>query len=307
MISCEIMKEFIMNDANETVKKIASLFTLIKNILGFIQNYFKALIFLLILYVIFVIPSQHTRDDFNLMRINLKGVIAEPNDILANIDFAYNNNNVKGVLLVVDSPGGSVSPSLEISMAIKRLKDKKPVVAYAAGTMASGSYYASAHANYIVANPGSMVGSIGVIMQAPNIEELAKKIGISEQVVSAGDYKEAGTIMRKWTQKERESLQELVDDTYNLFVKDITEARGLDEKNRDEFANARVFIASKAQEVGLIDEVGSIIDAQDVLMRLSEVSVPIWKGPSLLEQLMEKLAVQMKEQVSSLFYGVKAY
>jgi protease-4 len=301
------MKEFIMNDANETVKKIASLFTLIKNILGFIQNYFKALIFLLILYVIFVIPSQHTRDDFNLMRINLKGVIAEPNDILANIDFAYNNNNVKGVLLVVDSPGGSVSPSLEISMAIKRLKDKKPVVAYAAGTMASGSYYASAHANYIVANPGSMVGSIGVIMQAPNIEELAKKIGISEQVVSAGDYKEAGTIMRKWTQKERESLQELVDDTYNLFVKDITEARGLDEKNRDEFANARVFIASKAQEVGLIDEVGSIIDAQDVLMRLSEVSVPIWKGPSLLEQLMEKLAVQMKEQVSSLFYGVKAY
>jgi protease-4 len=296
-----------MNESNETVRKNTNLFTLIKGVLNFIQNYFKALIFLLIIYVLFISPLQQTSDNSNLMKINLKGVISEPDEVLKNIDFAYNNENIKGVLLIVDSPGGAVSPSLEISMAIKRLKDKKPVVAYAAGTMASGSYYASAHANYIVANPGSVIGSIGVIMQAPNIEELAKKIGVSEQVVSAGDYKEAGTFMRKWTKKERDSLQELVDDIYNLFVNDIVEARGLDKKNANDFANARVFIASKAQKAGLIDEVGGIINAQDALAKLSGVSEPIWKEPDLFDKLAKKIAMQAKEQISSLFYGIKMY
>jgi protease-4 len=296
-----------MNESNETVRKNANLFTLIKGVLNFIQNYFKALIFLLIMYVLFIAPLQHTSDNSNLMRINLKGTIMDSEDILKNINFAYNNENIKGVLLIVDSPGGAVSPSLEISMAIKRLKDKKPIVAYAAGTMASGSYYASAHANYIVANPGSVIGSIGVIMQAPNIEELAKKIGISEQVVSAGDYKEAGTFMRKWTKKEKDSLQELVDDIYNLFVDDIVEARGLNKKNTNDFANARVFIASKAQKAGLIDEVGSITDAQEALIELSGVSNPIWKEPDILDKLTKKLAYETKEQISSLFYGIKAY
>ncbi|MDR1554557.1 MAG: signal peptide peptidase SppA [Campylobacteraceae bacterium] len=276
----------------------------IKGIFNFIQNYFKALIFLLVVFVIFVTPLYKGSDNSNLMRIDLKGIITSSDDILKNINFAYNNENIKGVLFVVDSPGGSVSPSLEISMAIKRLKDKKPVVAYAAGTMASGSYYASAHANHIMANPGSIIGSIGVIMQAPNIEELAKKIGISEQVVSAGEYKEAGTIMRQWTPKERESLQEIVDDIYNLFIEDIAKARGLDIKKADEFANAKVFIASKAQKKGLIDEVGSIKDAQETLIKLSGVSKPVWKKPALLDELIKKLALETKEQISSLFYGI---
>ncbi|MDR1461075.1 MAG: signal peptide peptidase SppA [Campylobacteraceae bacterium] len=283
------------------------IFSIVKGILGFIQNYFKALIFLLVLYIIFVAPTHQTQDNSNLMKIDLKGAIADSEEVLKNINFAYNNENIKGVLFIVDSPGGAVSPSLEISMAIKRLRDKKPVVAYAAGIMASGSYYASAYADYIIANPGSIIGSIGVIMQMFNIEELAKKIGISEQVVSAGDYKQAGTFMREWTSQERDSLQELVDDTYNLFIDDIIKARGLDKNRTNEFANARVFIASKAQKVGLIDEVGSIIDAQEALVKLSNVSVPSWKEPDLLDKITKKLASETKEQISSLFYGLKAY
>ncbi|MDR1285435.1 MAG: signal peptide peptidase SppA [Campylobacteraceae bacterium] len=287
--------------------KKTGIFSIIKGILDFIQNYFKALIILLVLYIIFIAPSHQTQDNSNLMRIDLKGVITDSAEVLKNINFAYNNDNIKGVLFVVDSPGGAVSPSLEISMALKRLSDKKPVVAYAAGTMASGSYYASAYADYIIANPGSVIGSIGVIMQMFNIEELAKKIGISEQVVSAGDYKEAGTFMRKWTTEERDSLKELVDDMYNLFIDDIAEARGLDRKRADEFANARVFIASKAQKVGLIDEVGSIVDAQTTLIKLSNVQDPVWKEADLLDKLVKKLATETKEQISLLFYGLKAY
>jgi protease-4 len=145
------------------------LFSLIKEILGFIQNYFKAIIFLLICAFLFISSNGIQEDNSNLMRIDLKGVILESDTVLESINKALQNHNIKGVLFVVDSPGGAVAPSLEISMAIKRLSNEKPVVAYAAGTMASGSYYASANADYIVANPGSIIGSIGVIMQSFNL------------------------------------------------------------------------------------------------------------------------------------------
>jgi protease-4 len=297
-----------MNEENGTIGKKANLFTVIKSILGFIQNYFKALIFILILYILFIVLNMNNNQvNANLVRIDLNGAIMESDTVVTNIQSAIGSDNIKGVLFVVDSPGGAVAPSLEISMAIKRLADKKPVVAYAAGTMASGSYYASVHANHIVANPGSVIGSIGVIMQSPNFEELAKKIGISEQVVRAGEYKEAGTVMRQWTSKERASLQELVDDIYDLFVDDIAEARGLDKAKAGEFANARVFIAGKAQKEGLIDSVGSINEAKDILLDLANVEDPVWEEPDLIDKLSKKFAVEMREQVSSLFYGLKAY
>ncbi|MDR1008064.1 MAG: signal peptide peptidase SppA [Campylobacteraceae bacterium] len=289
----------------EEQKQKMGLLSLIKNILGFIQNHFKAMIFLLICYLIFT--TSNNEDNSNLMRIDLSGTILESDTTLEIINKAAQNHNIKGVLFVVNSPGGAVAPSLEISMAIKRLSELKPVVAYAAGTMASGSYYASANANYIVANPGSMIGSIGVIMQVPNIEELSKKIGISQQVVRAGKFKEAGTFTREWTSEERESLQELVDDIYNLFVDDIVKARGLNKEFVNEFANAKVFIAAKAKSVGLIDEVGSIEDAKDVLIQLSQVQYPIWKKPDLIDKLSKKFAAQTKSEISSLLFGIKTY
>ncbi|MDR3345963.1 MAG: signal peptide peptidase SppA [Campylobacteraceae bacterium] len=297
-----------MSEQNVEPQKGITVFGVIKGILGFIQNYFKSLIFILILFVIFIAPNlSSTQESANLVRIDLSGVIMESDTLVRDIQNAFESDNIKGVLFVVNSPGGAVSPSLEISMALKRLAEKKPVVAYAAGSMASGSYYASIHATHIIANPGSMIGSIGVIMQSPNIEELAKKVGISEQVVSAGDYKQAGTIMRQWTPKERESLQELIDDIYELFVDDIVKARGLDKAKASEFANARVFIASKAQKAGLIDAVGSIQDAQDALLKLSNVTEPSWQEPDLIEKFSKRFAVEMRSQISTLFYGIGAY
>jgi protease-4 len=192
-------------------------------------------------------------------------------------------------------------------MAIKRLSEKKPVVAYASGTMASGSYYASSNANHIIANPGSIIGSIGVIMQTLNIEELYKKVGVKEQVVKAGEYKEAGTMTREWTKKERESLQETIDDIYNLFVDDIAKARQLDKSKVGEFADAKVFIASKAKDVGLIDSIGSITDAKEKLIEMANVSTPVWKEPDLLDKFAKRFAVEAKSQIGSLFYGIKAY
>jgi protease-4 len=294
-----------MEEQNLENKK--GLFGIIKDILEFIQNYFKAIIFLLICFFIFIVPNGIQQDNPNLVRIDLKGAIVESDSILESINKVLQNPDIKGVLLVVDSPGGYVAPSLEIYMAVKRLSDEKPVVAYAAGTMASGSYYASANADYIVANPSSMIGSIGVIMNGFNVEELAKKIGVSEQIVKAGDFKEAGTFMRKWTPEERASLQELTDDIYNLFVDDIVKARGLERDKTDEFANAKVFIAAKAKNVGLIDEVGSIEDAKNVLVKISKVQNPVWKEPDLIDKLSKRLAEQTRSEIASLLFGVKAY
>lgn len=246
----------------------------ILGIFKFINSYFKALIFLLILFFIFA-PDSKIKEP-NLARIDITGTIVDTSEILDELEKARLDSNIKGVLLYIDSPGGALSPSVELAMAVKRLKESKKVLAYAAGNMASGSYYAGVNADAIIANPGAFIGSIGVIMQGANIENLAKKLGVSEQVVKAGEFKEAGTFMRSWSKQERESLQGLVNDAYMLFVSDVAAARILDIKKKDEWANARVFLAHNALKMGLIDSLGSYIDAQNELAKMSLVDEPVW-------------------------------
>jgi protease-4 len=174
-------------------------------------------------------------------------------------------------------------------MAIKRLNKIKPVITYASGSLTSGSYYASIWTREIIANPGAFIGSIGVMIQTPNIEELAKKLGISEQTIVAGEYKQMGTFTREWSKKERGALEDLINDAYELFIGDVARARGLRIEDAKEFANARVFIAQKAKEVGLIDRVGSLYIAQRELEKMSGVAVPIWQKPSEIELFLKEL------------------
>lgn len=258
-------------------------------ILSYIQNHFKAMLFLLLMLLVFGTLSEDKLETPNLGVIKIEGEITKVDDILENIDKAIKNDHLKGVLLHVDSPGGSLAPSIELSLAVKRLSLAKPVVAYAAGSMTSGSYYASIWSNYIIANPGAFIGSIGVLFQAPNVAELAKKLGISEQIIAAGEYKQMGTFTREWTAKERGALKELIDDAYALFVKDVATARGLDASKPESFANARVFIAEKALHVKLIDDVGSIAEAKAKLVELTGVQTAIWEKPDKVDQWMKKL------------------
>ena len=214
------------------------------SILSFIQNHFKAMLFLLIVALIF--GSHEKLETPNLAIVKIEGEILNVEEILETIDKAYKDEHIKGVLLHVDSPGGALAPSIELSMAVKRLSEKKPVVAYAAGSMTSGSYYASIWSDHIMANPGAFIGSIGVLFQAPNVAELAKKLGISEQIITAGDYKQMGTFTREWTAKEKGALKELINDAYTLFVSDVAKARGLDASSPNSFANAQVFKIGRA-------------------------------------------------------------
>jgi len=272
------------------VNFIKKIFSPITATINYIQNHFKAMVFILILFLLFAPKSETELTPYNLEQINLTGPIMDATAIVNKIDAAANNKTVKGVLLNVDSPGGSVAPSVEISYAIKRLRAKKPVVAYAKGTMASGSYYASIWADKIIANPGSMVGSIGVIMEGANLSGLMQKLGVSSQVVHAGKYKEIGTPTRTWKPYEIKELNKVIQGTYDMFTHDVAKARKLNIKQRDMFANAHIFTATQAKKVGLIDGVGVGYDAKKELITLSGVKHPTWNRESKFDKLMKKLA-----------------
>ncbi len=287
------------------------LFSPIIAILDFITKYFKTIVFLTIMYFI-IVPSDENLVDSNihanLQKIELSGPIMDVSKTLEDIQKAKEDKNIKGILFVVNSPGGAVAPSVELAYAIKELKDIKPVVVYASGVIASGSYYASIWANKIIANPGSMVGSIGVIMQGVNVEELMQKIGVSTQTVKAGKYKESGTPTRKWTDFEEKQLQSVIDDTYNMFISDVANARNLDIKNHTQFADAKIFTSKQAKEVGLVDEVATISFAQNELAILSKVENPIWKKEDKFDKFMDRLVSETISNVSMSFVtGLKAY
>lgn len=256
----------------------------------FIQDHFKAMIFLLILVLIFAPANNEGLTQNNLQSIKLVGPIMEVSEVLEQIEKAHNDENIKGVLLVVNSPGGAVAPSVEVAYAIKRLKEKKPVIVYAQGVIASGSYYASIWADKIIANPGSMVGSIGVVMQGADLSELMTNIGIKSQSVQAGKYKKVGTPDRQWTDYEVNELNKVIHGTYDMFTQDVANARGLDYNKRDLYANAHIFTAQQAQEVGLVDSIGVMYDAKSELASITKVSNPVWNKEDKFDKLMKKLS-----------------
>jgi protease-4 len=266
----------------------------------FIQEHFKATLLVLILFAIYNNSDSQDLQVANLKQINVLGPIMDASLVLEEIDDVMHDENIKGVLLNVNSPGGAVAPSIEIAYAIKELNKIKPVVAYASGTMASGSYYASIWADKIVANPGSMIGSIGVILQSMDASELMAKIGIKTQTVKIGTFKEAGTPTRQWTKAEREELNKVIKSTYDMFVKDVANARKLKVQNHKEFADAHIFTAIQAKNVGLVDKVATVGEARLLVEKASKVSEPIWAKKDKMEKFMEKLTSEAISKISGL-------
>jgi len=278
----------------------------ISKIIKWIGQHFMGMLFLLIVLVVLIPKSAAPLKQPNLQEIQLFGPIMDADKIVKEIEEAQTNKAIKGVLLNVNSPGGAVPPSIEISYAIKALQKHKPVIAYASGIMASGSYYSSIYAQKIIANPGAIVGSIGVIMESANIKELLDKIGVKPQVVKQGTYKEAGTPMREWTPQERAELETLTKDTYRLFVHDVATARGLDVNASKSYADAHIFSSQRAKKAGLIDEIGIKSQAKTQLAKAAHVIKPVWKEKDKFEAFIERLESQSILKIQSYFYGLKA-
>ncbi|MCP4969961.1 MAG: signal peptide peptidase SppA [Arcobacter sp.] len=292
---------------------LKKLFYPIIAIFDFITKYFKSIVFLTILYFFMSSSEDSTLsgnnfEKANLQRIELNGPISNVDNILSQINKAKQNESIKGVLLVVNSPGGAVAASVELAYAIKELSQIKPVVAYASSVIASGSYYASIWADKIIANPGSMVGSIGVILEGMNVQELMEKIGVKTQIVKAGKYKESGTISREWTSYEKEELEKVIKDTYDMFVSDVANARKLKVEDQNKFANAHIFTASQAKKIGLVDEVKTLTFAIKEIEKLSKVTKPVWKKEDKLDKFIDKIINKAVTNLSVYFSSeLKAY
>lgn len=241
-----------------------------------LTRYFKAFVVIILLLVLASLGAKWENLDGNLAEIKLTGIILDSRAFIEQIEFLREDSGIAGVLLVVDSPGGALSPSVEIYEELKRLAAIKPLVVYAQGTLASGSYYAALGAQHIIANKGSVIGSIGVIFEGIDVSELIAKIGIRPQVLKAGQLKEAGTIMRAWNEDERNEIEELLMRQYDMFVADVCAARRIDCDTKESFAEGRIFDSARALALGLIDSIGTKNDARDKLIALSGVASAQW-------------------------------
>ena len=193
--------------------------------------------------------------------IEINGYISEVTSVLHSFKRFREDDSIKAIVVRIDSPGGGVGPSQEIYREIQKTIEIKKVVASLGTIAASGGYYIAAAANGIVSSPGTVTGSIGVIMGFANVQELLKKIGLFPVVIKSGQYKDTGSPHRKMTGKERELLQGFVDKIHRQFIAAVSKGRNNDPTKIEMIADGRIFSGESAQELGLVDRLGNFQDA----------------------------------------------
>jgi protease IV len=194
--------------------------------------------------------------------VELEGVILEVDDVVRELRGLRDNPTVRAVVMRINSPGGVVAPTQELHDAVVRLRQAgKPVVASLGSVAASGGYYVAVACDQIYANPGTLTGSIGVIMQLANLEQLMKKVGVDYVVVKAGQFKDLGNVARPMTPDERRVMQALLDDVHGQFIGAVAEGRKLTREDVVRFADGRVFSGVQAKELRMVDALGGLEDA----------------------------------------------
>ncbi len=237
--------------------------------------------------------------------VDLTGVIIDASRVVRELRRHGANPSVRAVVLRIDSPGGGVGPSQEIFEELKRLRagKGKKVVASMGAVAASGGLYVAMAADRVVANPGTITGSIGVIIQFLNLEGLGEKVGVKAVVVKSGTFKDVGSPARPMTDEDRRILQAVIDDVYEQFVAAIVAERNLPEAEVRKFADGRVFSGRQAKALGLVDAEGNLwtaIHEAAVLAGIpGEPSVIFPEEPrvSILELLTGRALTSLKEQL----------
>jgi protease-4 len=225
-----------------------------------------------------VVPSM-ARDEVALVR--LEGPILDVRGLVDTVRDYGRDSRVKALVLRVDSPGGGVVPSQELYDSLVAFKKTGKKVVTSMGTVAaSGGYYVAAASDLIVANPGTLTGSIGVIMSLANVEKLLDKVGISAVTITAGKHKDMGSPFRALTPEERALLQNVMDDIHNQFIQAVADGRGRPVEEIRALADGRVFSGRQAIQAGLVDELG---DLQQAIQRAGELA-GIPGKPRVVEQ-----------------------
>jgi len=210
-----------------------------------------------------VFPDLDLSSEERIAVVRVEGVILDAQQTIGELKRYGENPLVKGIVIRIDSPGGGVVPSQEIHDAVKRIRDKhnKLVIASMGTVAASGGYYIAAATDRIVANPGTLTGSIGVIMELANVEGLMKKIGVESVVIKSGDHKDLGSPFRAMNGEDRHILQNVMDDVHSQFIEAVAAGRSLDIKEVRALADGRIFTGRQAKTAKLVDELGDLNDA----------------------------------------------
>ena len=240
-----------------------------------------ALLFFFAVYLSASFTSGNILLSPRIALIKIEGVIVDSREVIDDLKKYKDNPAIKAILLRIDSPGGGVVPSQEIYEEVKKIREdgQKKVVVSMGTVAASGGYYIASASDRIVANPGTLTGSIGVIMELANVEGLLRKIGVDSLVIKSGRHKDIGSPFRKMKPEEREILQHLLDDIHNQFIEAVASGRGLPEDKIRELADGRIFTGREAKEIGLVDDLGNLQDA----IRLTADIAGIEGEPKIVE------------------------
>jgi len=227
--------------------------------------------------------------------VEVEGIISDSQEIVRQLNEFGKEKRIRAVVLRVNSPGGGMAPSQEIYDAVVELKKKKKVVVSMGSLAASGGYLISCAADKIVANPGTITGSISAVMHFANVEELLKKVGLKSSVIKSGKYKDIGSPLREMTEDEKTILQNLVDDIYDQFLDTVSRDRKIAKEQLRSVADGRVFSGRQAQKLGLVDFLGDMGYAVRLAGKMSgiegipEVVYPTVKAPSLWDFVLRNM------------------
>lgn len=245
---------------------------------------------------IFVRPGTKLPFARKIGVIPIEGTISDSREILSQLIEFRRDDTIRVIILRIDSPGGGVAPAQEIHQEILRTTKTKHVIASTGGVAASGGYYIAAAADRIVANPGTIMGSIGVIVEFLQLQELLRKAGVGLEVIKSGQFKDIGSPHREMTPEERELMMEMIQDVQEQFIEAVAKGRSLPPEEVRRIADGRVFSGARGKELGLVDQLGNFQDAVELAKEMGgirgEATLVYPKQPTarLLDLLIEGAA-----------------
>jgi protease-4 len=238
--------------------------------------------------------------------VSIEGPIIDSLDVVDEIKEHVKDNSIKAIILRIDSPGGAVGPSQEIYDEVKKASAEKHIVVSMGSIAASGGYYIASPADMIFANPGTLTGSIGVIMEIPNLEGLMTKIGVRTEVIKSGRHKDMASAFRKMEKEDRELLQGVLDNVHEQFIRAVAEGRKLSVDGIRPIADGRIFTGEQAKGLRLVDELGTLEDAIGKAAELAGIS----GEPEVVSKkdrlsIMEMLRSKFPKEFADMFPSVK--
>jgi protease-4 len=209
-------------------------------------------------------PSANLSFKDKIGVIPIEGTISDSQTITSQLVKFNEDEGIKAIILRINSPGGAVGPTQEIYREVQKTVRNKKVIASIGGVAASGGYYIAAAANKIVANPGTITGSIGVLMEFIRVEDLLNKIGINHEVLKSGEFKDIGSPHRELTERDRALINSLIANIQKQFIDAVAEGRNLPEEEVRRLADGSIFSGAQAKDLGLVDVLGNFQDAVDL-------------------------------------------